>query len=365
MTGGPGRALLEWFTATRRDLPWRGPFPRDPYLVLVSEAMLQQTQVERVVPFFRRFLERFPTVESLAEATADEAVAVFSGLGYYGRARRLHGAARLIVAGGGWPRDAAALRALPGLGSYTGAAVAAFAFGGAEPPVDGNVARVAARWRGLAATAGSASLTRAAEAFAAELHAEAPLPEIFEALIELGATVCTPRSPRCDACPLRPGCRGSLAPHEYPLPRRAATPRAVEWVAVWLEDATGRVLLRRAPDGGLLAGLWLPPFTLGSDGLKVEAAAELAAAFGYMGPLAALAVVRHSITHHRIAVHPFKALLAPGTHERPGDLALRDPASPGVPTSSLLAKLHRVCSLPPLPPGQPRERPRAPTRGDP
>jgi A/G-specific adenine glycosylase len=345
---GDARVLLAWFAAQRRDLPWRGVFPRDPYPVLVSEVMLQQTQVDRVVEGFRRFMERFPTLEALAAATSDEAVEAFSGMGYYGRARRLHLAARDIAARGAWPRDAAALAALPGVGAYTSAAVAAFAFAGADPPVDGNVCRVAARVLRSPLAAGSAALTRLAAAMARELHAEAPCPEVFEALMELGATVCSPQAPRCPACPLRGSCRGHAEAERLPRSRPARRPVDLRWVALWLVRADGAVLLRPVPDGALLAGLWLPPLAAVAAGTEVrDAAAALASANGFAGSLGGAAIVRHAITHHRIEVVPFVGAW-PGTlvRETESDRCFRSPAAPGLPTSSLLGKLAKACALP-------------------
>jgi A/G-specific adenine glycosylase len=348
MDRAAARRLLDWFAAVRRTLPWRGPFPRDPYAVLVSEVMLQQTQVERVAPGFKRFMTRFPSLASLAAASEDEAVAAFAGMGYYGRARRLQRAARAIVERGAWPATVAELAALPGMGPYTSAAVAAFAFAGAEPPVDGNVARVAARVGALELPLGSAALQRCAAAFARELHAGAPVPELFEALMELGATVCTPRAPRCPACPLRPSCGSARDPERVPLPRPQRAAVAQNWAALWLAAPDGTVLLRRVADGALLAGLWLPPLgTVPAGEAPAAVARELASALGFHGDLAPVAAVAHSITFRRIAVHPFVGSVAgPGVGEPTPDLARRDPGDPGLPTSSLLEKLHRACTGP-------------------
>ena len=347
MTIDRAQCLLEWFAANRRELPWRGAFPRDAYRVLVSEVMLQQTQVDRVIGGFSTFIERFPTIEALAAGATDDVVAAFSGMGYYGRARRLHEAAREIVARGGWPRDAASLAALPGIGAYTSAAVAAFAFGDTIPPVDGNVGRVAARLAAVTLPAGGAALARQADRLARELHAAAPCPDVFEALMELGATVCTPHSPRCGACPLRAGCRGREAPERFPLPRPVRSPVAVAWVAVWLVRPDGRVLLRRVRDGGMLAGLWLPLLAaLAPTDDPHAVALALARSYGVLGGVAAAATVRHAITHHRIVVMPFTAGWPTGVREVDPEVVFRDPARPGLPTSSLLRKLLAVCAGP-------------------
>ncbi len=183
------RLLLPWFAASRRDLPWRRE-PRDPYRVWVSEVMLQQTRVEVVLPYYRRFLRRFPTLRALSRAPLDDVLALWSGLGYYARARNLHRAAQ--ACGGRLPPSAAERRALPGFGPYTAAAVASLAFGEDVPLVDGNVARVLAR---LVAFAGDARAQ--AWKIAPELLPRGRAGAFNEALMELGATVCTPRAPRC------------------------------------------------------------------------------------------------------------------------------------------------------------------------
>jgi A/G-specific adenine glycosylase len=340
--------LLDWFAAARRDLPWRGPFPRDPYRVLVSEVMLQQTQVKRVREGFVSFVARFPDVEALAAAAVDDVVAAFSGMGYYGRARRLHAAARAVVERGVWPRTTADLSALPGVGAYTAAAAAAFAFGSGDPPVDGNVGRVAARLLALPLATGSAALERRSGELARELYNQAPRPEVYEALMELGATVCTPAAPRCHACPLAASCRGLGEPARYPLPRTERATVDVQWAALWLQREDGRVLLRRVPEGRLLAGLWLPPLAgLATGEDAADVAAMLASEVGFAGRIAPTPRVRHSITHHRIEVVPYSGDWPTArVAEALTGAVFHDPAAPGVPTSSLLAKLAGVCSGP-------------------
>ncbi len=348
-------ALLSWFEAQQRPLPWRGPFPRDPYRVLVSEVMLQQTRVERVVDAFRLFLASFPTVGELAAAGTDDVIRAFSGLGYYRRARHLHAAARAVAGLGDWPRTRAALAALPGIGAYTSAAVAAFAFGGGDPPVDGNVARVAARHLGLALPLGSPTLTANADAFARSLHAAHPEPALWEALMELGARVCVPGIPRCGRCPLAEGChaRELGSPGAFPLPRRVRAPEAREWVALWVRRADGAVLLRRVDDHLLLGGLWLPPFAAVAPGRRAgTVAGALMDDLGLSGRLQLRPPVRHTITHRRITVQPFVAEIAsPRVAEGAAALAWRDPERPHLATSTLLAKLRAVCGPPPAAPG--------------
>jgi A/G-specific adenine glycosylase len=346
--GDAALRLLDWFRAVRRDLPWRGPFPRDPYAVLVSEVMLQQTQVDRVIAGYAAFMRRFPTLAALAAACEDEVVEAFSGMGYYGRARRLSRAARALVERGGWPRSAVELAALPGLGIYTSRAVAAFAFAGSDPPVDGNLARIAARVRALPLPLGSAALASSAEALADELYGQAAEPDVFEALMELGATVCTPRAPSCASCPLHLSCDGVNTPERYPLPRRQRQPEGETWVALWLVSPSGSVLLRRIEDGSLLGGLWLPPLAVIAAGDDPGAAATaLARSLGHRDSVEAAAPVRHSITHRRIVVWPFAGSWRPRrVAENAVELRLFDPESPGAPTSSLLGKLRRACTGP-------------------
>jgi A/G-specific adenine glycosylase len=356
-----GVRLVEWFSRHQRDFPWRGPFPRDPYRVLVAETLLQQTQAARVAPVFTRFLERFPDLRSLAAAPVEAVLAAFSGLGYYRRARLLHRAAQAIVLRGSWPRDAAGLRALPGLGAYTAAALGAFAFDGTEPPVDGNVARVAARRGALVLPLGSANLARAGCTLGRALHREAPGPTVFEALMELGATLCSPDAPRCAACPLADGCAGRAtgAPERFPLPRPTRVAEHHVWVALWLRRADGCVLMRRVTDGPLLRGLWLPPFApVAAAETPAAAAMALARSHGHAGALEAQIPVRHGITHRRITVHPFVAAseatrardcnTPPGRGDAPGpyddQLGWYDPQAPGVATSALLGKLLRACT---------------------
>jgi A/G-specific adenine glycosylase len=339
--------LLEWFGASGRELPWRTPFPRDPYAVLVSEVMLQQTQVDRVKPAYARFMERFPTVSRLASADDDDVARAFSGLGYYRRVRLLRAAAHALDGMGRFPETRQALALLPGFGPYTSAAVAAFAFAGTDPPVDGNIARVTARVLALDLALGSSALLAAATEFAASLHQHRPTPAVWEALMELGATVCTPRSPRCTGCPLAPECRALALerPHAYPRPRRRRPTERHTWVVVWLERDDGRVLMRRVEEGSLLGGVWLPPFAPLAEGADPPALARvIAGEAGFGGALAEAPSIRHAITHRDIRVRPFTG--RPSglrvAEARPGWSWQRAEA-PEVPTSSMLAKLATAC----------------------
>ena len=263
------RDLVAWFERSARDLPWRGKV-RDPYASLVSEVMLQQTQVSRVVPAFAAFLARFPTPAALAQAPEQDVLAAWTGLGYYRRARLLHAAARAIVRDhqGRVPEDPAALRALPGVGRYTAGAIASIVFGRPEPIVDGNVGRVLLRVHGKHASVEDASAwlwDRAATlaGIAGELGCVGPF---NEALMELGATVCVPEGPRCASCPWRAVCRSAAdaTQDQIPTPKRAARVRAVTFLAILVQDRAGRALLQQRPADGLWGGLWqLPTIEVG------------------------------------------------------------------------------------------------------
>ncbi|MBV8914098.1 MAG: A/G-specific adenine glycosylase [Acetobacteraceae bacterium] len=258
-------ALLRWYDRHRRSMPWRaepGEQP-NPYHVWLSEIMLQQTTVAAVVPYFRRFLERFPTVQALAAAAETDVMAAWAGLGYYARARNLHACARQVMALGGFPGDPAGLLALPGIGPYTAAAIASIGFGVPTVAVDGNVERVAARVFGIERPLPGSRRAIAAAACRLGEHQEAQTrpADFTQALFDLGATVCTSRSPACGICPWRDPCAARIAGTASELPRRdAKPPRPLRHGAqFWLEDASGDVLLeRRAPDGLLGGMLGLP-----------------------------------------------------------------------------------------------------------
>ena len=259
-------ALAEWFAANRRDLPWRPTAEgnRDPYAVLVSELMLQQTQVARVIDAYRAFMARFPTIADLAAAPEDDVLAAWAGLGYYRRARLLHAAAKAVAESdsGRFPETAKALQALPGVGRYTAGAVASLAFGAREPAVDGNVLRVLQRLHADDGPPTDRDVQRRAWQHATELVEVARDPAVCnEALIELGALVCTPRNPTCDACPLRARCRAAELgrQHEIPPPKARAAKRPLHIACLVVRDDAGRVLLERRPAKGLWASMWQPP----------------------------------------------------------------------------------------------------------
>jgi A/G-specific adenine glycosylase len=309
-----GERLLSWYRVAARDLPWRRS--RDPYRILVSEVMLQQTRVEVVLPAFARFVAAFPSIEALAAADEERVLERWSGLGYYGRARRLREAAREVVRRGGFPRRAAELAQLPGIGSYTAAAVASIAFGEPVAVLDGNVARVIGRWRGeldAASAAGRRRLLAAAET----LLVGGESGDSNQALMELGATVCTPRAPRCAVCPLAAGCvaRRAADPESYPLRRRRPPPTAVRHLAAVVRDEAGRVLLYRGA-----RGLWeVPQVALGAAASAaagpvaggVSAEGALAGRYGGSWRLGAqAATVRHRVTRYALEVAVHGAQLA-------------------------------------------------------
>jgi A/G-specific adenine glycosylase len=264
-------AVAAWFSTAARPLPWRPvplSAPRDPYHALVSEFMLQQTQVSRVLEKFGSFVASFPSVSALAAAPESAVLAAWSGLGYYRRARLLHAAAKTLIDQhrGAVPSDPAALRELPGVGRYTAGSIASIVFRKHEPIVDGNVARVLLRIEGREQTAAEAAdhlWTRAAA-----LARAAPDPALFnEGLMELGALVCTPKAPRCDSCPVATSCRAKAQGRvdRIPTPKTPARVRSLTFHTLVVVDARGRVLLEQRPDKGLWAGMWQPP-TVELDG---------------------------------------------------------------------------------------------------
>jgi A/G-specific adenine glycosylase len=332
--------LRRWFRAERRALPWRER--RDAYRVWISEAMLQQTRVATVIPYFERFLARFPDVRALAAAPVEDVLAHWSGLGYYRRARTLHETARIVAGRGGeFPRTRAELLELPGIGPYTAGALASLAFDAPEPLVDGNVERVFARLFALPGAAGSAELKKRAWEIAHELVPQSGgAGEWNEALMELGALVCLPREPKCGACPWKELCaaRALGRAAEFPGPKARKEGVEVELVAL-LVERKGRLLLRQRAADGRMAGLWeLPTRELGSTRLfPARWPAQLSAGEEILR-------LRHTITHHRIrlALHRGELRAEPsGTGWRwctPG-------AADGLPLTGMTKKALRRLSV--------------------
>ncbi len=300
--------LLDWYRRHRRVLPWRGE--TEPYRIWLSEVMLQQTTVAAVAPRYARFLDRFPHVAALAAAPWEEVAAEWAGLGYYARARNLHAAARAVAAAGGFPRDAAGLRALPGVGAYTAAAVAAIAFGEAVVPADGNVERVMARVLRIEAPMPAARpvLAAHAQAFMQQPAARAAPGDFAQALFDLGAGICTPRAPACALCPWMSGCAAHAAGLAEALPARAAKrARGVLHGAHFLlRDAAGRIGVRLRPADGLFGGMRELPGTpwRAEPWPEAEALAHAPVA----APWRAVAgEARHQLTHRELRLRLYAA----------------------------------------------------------
>jgi len=297
------RDLLRWYDAHRRHLPWRDEGV-SPYRTWVSEVMLQQTRVETVKPYFDRWMERFPDVEALASAPEDEVLSLWSGLGYYSRARNLHRAARVVAAAGAFPTDLAGVRALPGVGEYIAGAIASIALGLDEPAVDGNLERVLSR---VHAHPGG---RRAVTVLARELLPSGRAGDFNQALMDVGSGICRPRAPRCPDCPLRPHCAGAAAGTPTAFPVRKPKKKAPERGAVGLVfEREGSILLARRPSQGLFGGLYELPGGFVEPGESVRNAAlrlareRLETTPASMRPLGS---VRHTLTHMRITLHLFR-----------------------------------------------------------
>lgn len=309
----PAGALLAWYDRHHRDLPWRVPpdaFARgarpDPYRVWLSEIMLQQTTVQAVRPYFERFITLWPTVADLAAADTDEVMKAWAGLGYYSRARNLKACAEAVVAhhGGRFPGDEAALRALPGIGAYTAAAIAAIAFARPAVVVDGNVERVVTRLAAIA-TPMPQGKRAVAGVVAAMLPAGRP-GDFAQAMMDLGATICSPKRPKCILCPLRDGCAALAAgePERYPVKAAKATRPVRRGAAFIAIRGDGAVLLRRRAPRGLLGGMAEPPGTAWSarvDGATGADAAPFAAPWRPCGS------IRHVFTHFELVLDVFRA----------------------------------------------------------
>ncbi len=285
MTARSLAKLLRWYDAQHRDLPWRRT--RDPYRIWVSEIMLQQTRAEAVIPYYQRFLDRFPSFTALAAASEEEVLASWSGLGYYSRARNLHKAARLMA--GVFPGSYQGIRELPGVGDYTAAAVSSIAFGLPHAVLDGNVMRVMARVTNDSADIG-AGRTRARFRELAEQWLDRRRPGAFnQALMELGATVCLPRAPRCGECPLAAVCQARREGRQRQLPVKLSRTQPVNIaMAVAVIERRGRLLLwQRTADSQRLAGFW-----------ELPSPEQLPDLLG----TAEIGTFRHTITHHHYRV---------------------------------------------------------------
>ncbi len=321
--------LIQWFRTHARDLPWR--HARSPYRVWLSEMMLQQTQVDTVIPYFNRFLDRFPTLNDLAAAPIGDVLKLWEGLGYYARARNLHKAAIVIVndLNGEWPRTVEGLLALPGIGRYSAGAIASLAFGVRAPVLDGNVIRVLCRLFAIQRDPKDAKvreeLWQLADSLLPLAHTgrggrgvrvASLAGEHNEALMELGATICTPRNPRCDECPIAAHCEAKRLDLQAKLPlktKRKPLPHYAVTAAVIRRN--GRVLIAQRPFGGRLGGLWEFP------GGKVEVGEtlpqclrrEIKEELGFrikVGDF--ITSIDHAYTHFKITLHAFECTVVSG-----------------------------------------------------
>jgi A/G-specific adenine glycosylase len=296
VVAGPSGRLLAWYRAGHRDLPWRRT--GDPYRIWVSEIMLQQTRAQAVIPYYQRFLDRFPTLEALAAASETEVLALWSGLGYYSRARNLRNAARNMTAAGGFPVEYAAIRALPGIGDYTAAAVASIAFRAPVAVVDGNVLRVVARMENDSSDIGAARTRERFRGVVQEWLDPRDPGTFNQALMELGATVCLPKNPLCLVCPVREICRGAQegTASQLPVKLRKTAPVLLEGILLLVRSGERVLLRQREAAASRMAGFWDLPAPEDLPGARMGAS---------------IGEFRHTITHHHytFTVAPARARL--------------------------------------------------------
>ena len=334
--------LLAWFDRHgRHDLPWQ--HPRSAYRVWVSEVMLQQTQVATVIPYFERFVARFADVEALAAAPLDEVLHLWSGRGYYARARNLHRAARVVCErhGGVLPTTREALESLPGIGRSTAGAIRALSEDVREPILDGNVKRVLARWAGIGGFPGEAAVQARLWAASEAVTPAARCADFVQAIMDLGATRCTRAAPACEQCPVAEDCvarrEGRIAELPGPRPRRARPTRTVYWLVITRGE---EVLLERRPDAGLWGGLWgFPEFA--SRELAAQAAGV--AAHG-ADPFVEAPLIEHAFTHFDLRITPLLADIGQAPSALPAAHTwydLRQPSRLGLaaPVAGLLRRL--------------------------
>ena len=335
MTFEVSRRLLDWYDRYARQMPWRGS--NDPYAIWISEIMLQQTQVETVRPYFERWMARFPRLIDLAAASEQDVLHLWEGLGYYSRARNLLKAARLVVEqyGGQLPTSLEALKSLPGIGAYSAGAIASIAFGLDEPALDGNIRRVMARLFNVALPARS----KAGEAQLWELVRQ-NLPsgragDYNQALMDLGATLCTPHHAACESCPLNDICQASIMGVVEERPVLAARPSVPHYTvtAAIICNETRQVLITQRPAKGLLGGMWEFPggkLEPGEDlpgALRREISEELDATIEVGAPFG---VYRHAYTHYKVTLHAFFCRLMNDSQPRlvqASDLRWENPAN--------------------------------------
>ena len=307
------KRLLSWYSTKKRDLPWRRR--TDAYGIWLSEIMLQQTRVATVIPYYQRFLQRFPDVFALAEAPLDDVLSAWSGLGYYRRARMLHAGAKHVAEqlGGTFPAEVPALLAIPGVGAYTSGAIASIAFGTPAPLVDGNVERVLCRLVAQEDDPRKAAGKRALWARADTLLDPAQPGDFNQALMELGATVCTPKAPACTECPWRAECAALAGgdPTRYPRLAARTEARPHRLLYLVLQRPAGEVFLLKRPDSGRFAGLWEPPMAEAFGGAPAAVAARLARMLGAARPRH-VGGFEHVLSHLRMDVSVYSATIALG-----------------------------------------------------
>lgn len=301
--------LLKWYAANKRQLPWRGD--PDPYAVWISEAMLQQTRVDTVTPYYLRWMERFPSLTSLANASEEDVLNAWEGLGYYSRARNLRKAARLVCENfqGDLPQSVQELQTLPGIGQYTAAAIASIAYGQDEAVVDGNVKRVMARVFNLEYIANSPTGEAKFWRIARELLPHGSASDYNQAIMDFGATLCTPRAPLCVKCPFESTCKSNLLGIQTQRPvllEKKPIPHYLVCAAVVV--VKGKVLVARRPSKGLLGGMWEFPGGKVKPGETMPQALEREI-FEELGTRISvgddLGMYRHAYTHFRITLHAF------------------------------------------------------------
>ncbi|MCW5620785.1 MAG: A/G-specific adenine glycosylase [Burkholderiales bacterium] len=325
----------------RHDLPWQNT--RDPYRIWLSEIMLQQTQVAAVVPYYQRFLARFPDLQALAAASEDAVLEAWAGLGYYARARNLHAAAKAVMAGGGgFPRSLEAVQALPGIGRSTAAAICAFAYGQRHAILDGNVKRVLARHFAIDGYPGERRVEQALWALSEALLPQTDIEAYTQGLMDLGAQLCVRHSPGCAACPLRDSCLALRQQRTGELP--AARPAKVlpqRETHLLVLHADGELLLEKRPAPGIWGGLWCFP-EIDAEQLPEQVMARFGIAVEHVQTLG---VIEHGFTHFRLRIRPLLAQgVRPPRAEQPGRLWLTPADALGaavpVPVRRILLTLH-------------------------
>lgn len=303
--------LIQWFYENKRWMPWRET--KNPYYIWISEIMLQQTRVETVIDYYKRFIEKYPTVEALAMASEEEVLKSWEGLGYYSRGRNLQKAAKIVVSehGGRLPKDHKALLKLPGIGDYTAGAIMSIAFNEPNPAVDGNVLRVFSRVYYIEKDIMEKSTVEEVRTMVKELMPENYCGDFSEALMELGALICIPQSPKCEACPVQSHCMAFREDKQHDLPIRISKVKSKTLqMAIVYGSKESHILVRKNPNEGLLAGLWvLPTYQLSNEAERVKDANELInASLPDITNLKYIGKATHQFTHQRWEISVFHGI---------------------------------------------------------